>query len=141
MDIANLPFSQLIGLQISHAPGDTLASLPADPQYGNHLGTVHAAALLAVAESGSGEYLLRHLGQGSSTGFIPVVRKLDAKFRKPAHGAIAARCPVEQDILTSWTEELGRRGRLVAIVPVEVHDEHGTLALSARIEWFITKAG
>lgn len=140
MDIASLPFSQLIGLQISEASAEAQASLPAGPQYGNHLGTVHAAALLAVAESASGEYLLRHLGGGSSAGFIPVVRKLEARFRKPAQGAVTARCPVTEQDLAEWSEELVRRGRLVALLPVEVSDEHGTLALTASIEWFISKA-
>lgn len=140
MDIASLPFSQLIGLQINEPSADTLVSLPAGPQYGNHLGTVHAAALLAVAESGSGEFLLRHLGKGQSTGFVPVVRKIEARFRKPAHGAVAARCPVADEELARWSRELAERGRLSAVVPVEVHDEHGTLTLGANIEWFITRA-
>lgn len=140
MDIASLPFSQLIGLRISDPADEVQASLPADPRYGNHLGTVHAAALLAVAESCSGEYLLRHLGRGSSAGFVPVVRKLEARFRKPAHGRVMARCTVTEPTLAAWAEELGQRGRLIAQLPVEVSDEHGTLALTASIEWFISKA-
>ena len=52
MDGTQLPFNRLVGLETS--TGDLLVSLQAGPQHGNHLGTVHASALLAVAEAGAG---------------------------------------------------------------------------------------
>jgi acyl-coenzyme A thioesterase PaaI-like protein len=86
MDIVSLPFNQLVGITHSGNKGSVL-SLPNDLRYTNHLGTVHAAALLALAEATSGEYLIREL---KSIGFevVPVVRRLEAKFRKPAVGAV-----------------------------------------------------
>ena len=54
MDISQLPFNQLIGLELASPDSDLLISLPAGVQYTNHLGTVHGSALLAVAEAGSG---------------------------------------------------------------------------------------
>ena len=87
MDITQLPFNRLIGLE--YASGDRLlVALPPGPQYGNHVGTVHASALLAVAEAGSGEFLLQ--SRGPAIGFLPVVRRREAKFRRPAGGWRAA---------------------------------------------------
>jgi acyl-coenzyme A thioesterase PaaI-like protein len=80
MDVTRLPFNQLLGLEVPPPDSGFLVSLPAGPQYANHLGTVHAGTLLAVAEAGSGAYLVRHLGRGE--GFVPVVRRLEAKFRR-----------------------------------------------------------
>ena len=115
MDVTQLPFNRLIGLESSAADSGLLVSLPDGPQYTNHLGTVHAAALLAVAEAGSGAFLARHLG--GETGIVPVVRRLESKFRRPA------------------------RGRVSAAVPVEVVDQAGIVVLSAVVEWFISRGG
>src|SRR5689334_12508914 len=84
--VTELPFNQFIGIQTAPAPA--LLQIPADGKYLNHLGTVHAGAQLALAEAASGEFLLRTLGPNHGT--IPVVRRLEAKFRKPANGMVIA---------------------------------------------------
>jgi hypothetical protein len=98
---------------------------------------VHASALLAVAEAGTGELLLRALGH--LAGFVPVVRKLDAKFRKPAQGRVAARCAVEPQVIPAWVEQLQQRGRLSVAISVEVLDVSNDVVLTATVEWFIAK--
>jgi acyl-coenzyme A thioesterase PaaI-like protein len=136
MDVTPLPFNRLIGLQ-SGAASDELVSLPSDVRYGNHLGTVHAAALLAVAEAGSGEFLQRSMPDVE--GIIPVVRRLEAKFRKPAYGRVSARAQVDAEILARWAGELNTRGRVLASVPVEVVDEQQNVVMSATVEWFLAR--
>lgn len=102
MDVTQLPFNRLIGLE--HASGDRLlVALPAGPHYGNHVGTVHASALLALAEAGSGKFLLRTLGP--AIGFLPVVRRLEAKFRRPAVDWVAARAAVQDGEAGRWATE------------------------------------
>ena len=49
MDVTRLPFNRLIGLEAADIDSGFLVTLPEGDQYTNHLGTVHAAALLAVA--------------------------------------------------------------------------------------------
>jgi acyl-coenzyme A thioesterase PaaI-like protein len=140
MDVTQLPFNRLIGLEPAVPESGFLVSLPAAPQHANHLGTVHAAALLAVAEAGSGVFLLRHLGSRLE-GFAPVVRRLEAKFRKPACGRVSARSAVLAAEVVRWAAELGDRGRVSAAVPVEVVDAGGSIVLSATVEWFIARSG
>jgi hypothetical protein len=77
-------FNSFVGIQVTSESGQLLR-LPAVEQYLNHLGTVHASAQLALAEASSGEFLLRHFG--SSEGLVPIVRRVEAKFRKPAMAA------------------------------------------------------
>jgi acyl-coenzyme A thioesterase PaaI-like protein len=137
LNISLLPFNKLIGLEVAGPEGNLMVSLPAGSQYLNHLGTVHGSALLAVAEAGSGEYLFRNLGHIENV--IPVVRKLEAKFRKPANGRLVAKCAVARPILDGWVSELEVRGRVSADVPVEVIDSTNTIVLSAIVGWFITK--
>jgi acyl-coenzyme A thioesterase PaaI-like protein len=139
MDVTQLPFNRHVGLERAAADSGFLVSLPDGPQFTNHLGTVHASALLAVAEAGSGAFLIQQLGPGS--GYVPVVRRLEAKFRKPAHGRVSARCPVPAEEVTRWSAELAARGRVLAPVAVEVVDSAGVIVLSAVVEWFIARTG
>ena len=136
MDIAKLPFNQLIGLELADPESGFLVSLPDKPQYANHLGTIHASALLALAEAGSGEFLIRQFGD--IKGAIPVVRKLEAKFRKPAIGRVSSRCTVLQDLVAKWADELVSRGRVSASLPIEAIDSNGSVVMSAIVEWFIS---
>ena len=50
MDVTKIPFNALIGLAHSDEP-KYLLMLPVDEKYTNHLGTVHAGALFALAEA------------------------------------------------------------------------------------------
>jgi hypothetical protein len=66
---------------------------------------------------------------------------LEAKFRKPAHGRVSARCTVRTEEVERWSAELAARGRVSAPVSVEVVDAAGVIVLSAVVEWFIARAG
>lgn len=136
MDILKLPFNALIRIECAQGDG-ALLRLPSDPRYLNHLGNVHASALLALAEASSGEFLLRHFG--SSEGIVPVVRRLEAKFRRPANGSVTSTASATPEALARLTTELASKGRAIILVAVELHDESGTHALSATAEWFIQR--
>jgi acyl-coenzyme A thioesterase PaaI-like protein len=133
--VIELPFNQHVGLQIADDPAKLL-QLPAGPQYLNHLGTVHASAQLALAEASSGEFLLRAIGD--LTGIVPVVRRLESKFRKPANGRVTSTVAL-RDGIESVKNELSIKGRAIVSVVVELHDESGAHTLSASVEWFITR--
>lgn len=134
MDITNLPFNALIGIERATSD-NALLQLPSDTRYLNHLGTVHAGALLALAEASSGEFLLRHFT--TSEGVIPVVRRLEAKFRKPAFGAITSTAAAAPADLARLDAELAAKRRSLILINVDLHDQSGTHALSATVEWFI----
>lgn len=134
--VIDLPFNKFVG--IKRATDETqLLRLPIGGQYLNHLGTVHASALLALAEASSGEFLLRHFG--SADGVIPVVRRLEAKFRKPANGAITSTVKTPAEALSTLDADLAAKGRALVSIHVEVHDESGAHVLSAEVEWFIQR--
>jgi len=133
--VTELPFNRFLGIETTTEPAQLLR-LPTGAQYLNHLGTVHASAQLALAEASSGEFLLRALG--STDGIVPVVRRLEAKFRKPANGAITSAVTTPQDALDQRAD-LTAKGRALVSVAVELHDESGAHTLSATVEWFITR--
>lgn len=137
MDILALPFNRRIGLARSDR-ADSLLSLPDDPGYGNHLGTVHAGALLALAENTSGEYLLRTF---PSLPFpvVPVVRRVEAKFRRPARGAVHSRAEASAAACAEFIALMNSRGHGRITIPVTVHDASDAVVLSAVVEWFVAK--
>jgi acyl-coenzyme A thioesterase PaaI-like protein len=134
--VTELPFNSFLGIQIASEPSQVLR-LPPGEKYLNHLGTVHASAQLALAEASSGEFLLRHFG--STEGIVPVVRRLEAKFRKPANGAVTSTATAAPASLEQLDSELASKGRSLILVTVELHDESGAHTLSATVEWFIQR--
>jgi acyl-coenzyme A thioesterase PaaI-like protein len=133
--VIELPFNRLLDLQIADDPAKVLR-LPAGGQYLNHLGTVHASAQLALAEASSGEFLLRAIGD--MAGIVPVVRRMESKFRKPAHGELTSTASAPEGI-EGLRSELEAKGRALVTIQVELHDEAGAHTLSAAVEWFITR--
>jgi hypothetical protein len=126
--VIELPFNQHVGLQIADDLTKVL-QLPAGAQYLNHLGTVHASAQLALAEASSGEFLLRAIGD--LAGIVPVVRRLESKFRKPANGRLTSTASTA-DGIESLRNELEAKGRALITVQVELHDETGAHTLPPR---------
>lgn len=137
MDITQLPFNQFIGLERSQREGFVF-SLPAGSRYLNHLGTVHASALMALAEATSGEVLLRAIGHLGDS-IIPVVRRFESKFRKPANGSIAARAVISDATRDQLLADITTKRRGSIEIVVDVFDEFDTHCLTATVEWFIAK--
>jgi acyl-coenzyme A thioesterase PaaI-like protein len=135
MDITKVPFNQFVGLERSLRDG-FLFRLPAGDQYTNHLGTVHAGALMTLAEATSGEVLLRSVGVWDPA-WVPVVRRFECKFRKPATGSIDARGEIPESRVSQLLADLRTRRRASIDIPVEVYDMADMHCCSASIEWFI----
>jgi acyl-coenzyme A thioesterase PaaI-like protein len=134
--VTELPFNSFLGVQKAD-DSVHLLRLPGGKQYLNHLGTVHASAQVALAEASSGEFLLRHFG--SAIGIIPVVRRMEAKFRKPANGSIISSVTVALEALAQFDADLSSKGRSLISIPVEIRDESGAHTLSATFQWFIQR--
>jgi len=138
MDIADIPFNRLIGLQREPAGGEFTVSLPAGSQYHNHLGIVHAAAQLAVAEAASGEWMLRNFGARAAE-FIAVVRRMETKFKQPARGKILGKAAVSDAARAQLDLDLRLKRTLSFALRVDVFDEAGAHTLTGNVEWFITR--
>ncbi len=134
--VIELPFNRFLGIETASEP-TKLLRLPAGTKYLNHLGTVHASAQLALAEASSGEFLLREFG--STSGVVPIVRRLESKFRKPAKGVITSTISPSPEMMERLRADLHARGRAVVRVDVELYDESGAHTLSATVEWFIAQ--
>jgi len=131
MDVSAIPFNRFLGLRA----GDTALTLPADPKYHNHLGTVHAGAQFSLAEAASGQWLLDRFGEGR-----PTTRRWSAtptsKFRRPATGELTAQAGAPPEEAERFPETLTRRGRASIEVRVQILGADGSATLESAFEWF-----
>jgi hypothetical protein len=138
MNITEIPFNHFLGIKRSSANGPYLLELDDLPVFGNHLHTVHAGVLLALAEACSAEYLLRTF-EGVDADVLVVVRRVHAKFKKLVKGRIFSKAHTPPDEIRKFSEILALKGMAIIAVAVEVVDDAGVLAMTAVVDWFIQK--
>lgn len=136
MDVIRLPFNEFVGLKYSDNPL-YLLMLDDKPAYRNHLDTVHASAQFALAEATSGYYLLGEF-KGLSD-IVPVVRKVEAKYRKPAAGVLYSAAKFLDATKEGVLEALDSKGRVLLNVEVSLYDTAGVIVMQAVFEWFVAK--
>ncbi len=131
VNVAAIPFNRFLGLRSNGAD----LTLPADPNYHNHLGTVHASAQFALAEATSGQWLLSRFG-AEAVNHIAVVRHADVKFRRPADDESTAHADSAAPEVERFLDALSRRGRAALEVHVRLLDTRGNVTMEASFEWF-----
>lgn len=136
MDVTKLPFNEFIGLKLSDEP-NYLLMFDDRAEYLNHLNTVHAGALFTLAEATSGHYLLGQFDELPD--IVPVVRKVEIKYRKPAIGAVYSNAAFLNTGKSEVLEALDQKGRVLLEVEVSLYDRSGTTVMQAVFEWFVTK--
>ena len=136
MDVTKIPFNQFIGLKLSDKSG-YLFMLDNLPEYRNHLDTVHASALFALAEASSGYFLLNEFSD--LTDIVPVVRKVETKYKKPASGDVFSKAQFQETEKNEVLIALNQRGRTALKVEVSLFDETGVLVMQSVFEWFFSK--
>jgi len=131
--VVDIPFNALLQVKQCHEQ-ERLLSLAARPSLLNHIGTIHAGALLALAEAASAEFLSRYFGPCENV--VPLVRRLEAKFCAPAQGSITSTATAAEEELDRFRRELAARGWSLIKVEAEVYDESQTKVLTATVTWF-----
>jgi acyl-coenzyme A thioesterase PaaI-like protein len=107
------------------------------PEYRNHLDTVHASALFALAEATSGYFLLNKYSE--LTNIAPVVRKVETKYRKPATGIVFSNAKFLETAKDEALNTLCQKGRTTLKVEVSLYDELEVPVMHSVFEWFVAK--
>ena len=136
MNVFELPFNKYIGLEKS-SDSDYLLMLSEKEEYLNHLSTVHASALFALAEATSGFFLLNEFQEIEN--ILPVVRRVETKYRKPALGVVLSKAGFVNTDKEKILEELGINQRALVTVRVLLYDLEKTNVVQSDFEWFIAK--
>jgi len=138
MHVTDLAINSAMGMRLAPAGGDHLLELPESALLINHLGTIHASVQFALAEAGSGEFLLRQLGAAHEHVFA-ALRTATVKFRKPAQGELRASARFVDTDAAQVSAALAARGRALVAIVVEVADGQGEVAMSGQFEWFLQR--
>ena len=133
MDVFSIPFNKFLGLEPSSDPAYLMA-LPAKSEYENHIRTVHASVLFALAEASSGLFLLREFAEVENA--VPVVRNVEVKYKKPANGTIRSKASLAAE-KTEVLETLKNKHRVLVAVHISLYDLNDVLVMQATFEWFV----
>lgn len=136
MNVFELPFNKYIGLEKS-SDIEYLLMLQDKKEYLNHLNTVHASAQFALAEATSGYFLLNQFRE--LTDILPVVRKVEIKYRKPAQGTVFSKASFIDSDKNKILEDLDLRQRVLITVKVLLYDSEQNNIMQSNFEWFITR--
>ncbi len=134
MKITEVPFSKHIGIETSDQANQLI--LPFSDHVKNHLGTFHAGAQFSLMETASGEFLQQQFPELVGK-VIPVLRKAEAKYKKPATSDLKSLASADEESLEKFSRQFQQKGRGIISVTVELIDEDGELTTSAVYEWFI----
>lgn len=136
MHVTDLAINGALGMQLAPAGCEHILELPGSALLINHVGTIHASVQFALAEAGSGEFLLRQLGEAQEQVFA-VLRTSTVKFRKPAHGELRAIARFADTDAAQLSAALASRGRALVAILVVVADTQGVVTMSGQFEWFL----
>ena len=121
-----VPLNRAIGLRIDHVASDSsrvALRLPARRRNLNVGGTVHGAAITALAESVHGVAVL---WQFSPSDHVMVTRELRVEFLAPGRGTLHVEFALDASLRRSIAEELARVGRCGVRLTSEVADDAGS---------------
>lgn len=131
--VGGIPFNDLLQIERCDEPGRLLRLVPR-PCLENHLGTMHAGALMTLAEAASAEYLVRYFG--TERKIVPLLRRFEAKFSRPAEGIVTAAASVDAEALARAEHDLTAKGWGLMTVDVELYDRSEAKVLSAHVCWY-----
>ena len=135
MNILELPFNRHLGLTIVERDGKSLISIDPQPEHLNHVGTLHASVLFAVAEAASGQALLSR--QLDTTNTTALLRNSDIKYRSPATTKVYGVATIDDSAFDKLSQQLSARGRASIEVSVSVINENDVECVSGTFKWFV----
>ena len=135
MDVASLPFNKTLGIT---ADGPRVL-LPPKAEHLNHVNTVHAAVVYAVAEGASGHCLLQRFPEIAES-FGAVLRGSTVKYRRPANpdSPLCGVGSLNEDDAISFLETLHSRGRASVEVAVSVTQKDAE-TFTGKFNWFAAR--
>jgi acyl-coenzyme A thioesterase PaaI-like protein len=120
---AVVPILGAMGLEVLEAaPGRAAARIPSGPNV-NHFGVAYAGSLFSVAEMLGGIIG----GFFDVPGAIPIVKRLEIDFTRPAMTAATARTTLSDEEIARVQDEATANGKSNFELLAEVTDEEGTV--------------
>ncbi|HEY4788346.1 MAG TPA: YiiD C-terminal domain-containing protein [Bacteroidales bacterium] len=136
MNVLEIPFNKFLGLQPAGHGKESIFKLEQKDEYMNHLGTIHASALFSLAEASSGEFLLNQF-KDRQLNVVPVVRKVEIKYSKPASGTVFSKASIIESDIDRIIDELETKKRVIIKVKVDIFSDNGEKLFTSTFDWFL----
>lgn len=136
MNVLEIPFNKFLGLGKAETGNDFIFKLDYKNEYLNHVKTIHASALFALAEATSGEFLFSQF-KDYELNVIPVVRKVELKFSKPANGPVYSKACIIDASIKEIVEELQNKKRVIIKVRVDIYSHTSEKLFTSVFDWFV----
>jgi len=134
MRAVEIPFVSHVGIE---EQDESTLVLPLTQEVGNHVGTMHAAALFALAETQSGVFLQQLFPDYGADEVLPLLRGSSVKYRAPATTTIHAVASVTREDQERFLMQFERKGRAGITVTVELKDSEETVVMTGEFSWFV----
>jgi len=109
------------------APGRVATEVPIEGN-ANHIGTMYAGVLFAVAEVLGGVIATATYGSD----FYAIVKGVEIRYLKPAASTVRASATLDEATTIRVRDETEARGKSDYVLEVEVTDEQGTTVARTR---------
>jgi acyl-coenzyme A thioesterase PaaI-like protein len=137
MDVLEIPFNKFVGLKKAEIGSGFILALEEREEYLNHLGTIHASALFALAEATSGAFLNQQF-KDLKLNVVPLVRKVELKYSKPGNGNLYSKASFIDKTVKDVIVELDNKKRTCIHVRVDIFNEDSERLMNSVFECFIT---
>ena len=138
MRAVEIPFVSHTGIE--ERTSDTL-QLSLTKQTSNHVGTMHAAALFALAETQSGVYLQSLFPEYGVDEVLPLLRGSNLKYRAPATSTVYAVATTGIEEQERFLSQFERKSRAGITVAVTLKDSTETVVMTGEFSWFVQRRG
>jgi len=133
MEVTEIPFVKHIGIieesQLTLAPALEVT---------NHIGTIHASAQFALAETQSGLFLQEEFSDIEGE-VLPLLRSSTVKYKSPATTKLKAVAIVSDEIKEKFKEQFLKRGRATIAVEVKLLDSDDVVTMVGEFVWFVQR--
>ncbi len=135
--LATVPFAHRADLEIVHAePGHVVVRIANEPKNQNHVGMVHAAALVLVGETAGGLVILN---EPRLSAYMLLAKGLAIRYRKPGLTAVSASARIAEAAVLATVEVVESVGKCDLPLAVELRNEAGEVVAELTVDYHLRK--
>jgi len=133
MEVTQIPFAKHIGIERKE---EGTLKLESTQILQNHIGSIHASAQFALAETQSGLFL-QLLFPELVGKVVPLLRSSNVKYKHPATTQITAHASIDEESKKKFERQFYKKGRGSIVVRVELRDVEGVVSMQGEFVWFV----
>ena len=131
MDVLEIPFVKHVGIK-----KDNGLTLDAKEELQNHIKTIHASAQFTLAETASGECLMKEFLQYKGK-VIPLLRSSTVKYKSLATSTLRAKASLTKEAKEKFLKQFKRRGEGIVSVDVVLLNENSLVTMEGKFIWLL----